>query len=92
VVAPINLQGPTLNITAVKNGANPWVGLTNDVATSLGNQTIAISFGAGGNTWARSGMSGGLGANCGSGIGCRTNADCAPNLTCQGAGPKTCLP
>jgi cysteine-rich repeat protein len=30
------------------------------------------------------------GGDCPSGTGCTTNADCAPPLTCQGTGPKTC--
>jgi len=90
VVDTINAQTTTLLITATKQGTSGSVSLVNDVATSLGNQTIGLSFSAGGNGWARTGMAGGAGANCGAALGCATTADCAPPLTCQGATTKTC--
>jgi hypothetical protein len=80
-VAAINGQGATLRITAAA-GTGAIVNLTNDFATSLGNQTITKNVND--PDFAVSGMAGGKGGDCAFSATCRYNLDCEP--TPAGAG------
>jgi cysteine-rich repeat protein len=76
----------TLRVDAVANG--PVVLLIHQVNTSLGNQAIVTSAGISTDFYV-TGMSGGMGGDCGPGVHCASNADCASGQ-CGTNVPGTC--
>ena len=73
----------SFDMNATSSGA--VVVLTNDHFGSSGN--ILIDETVVDSDFLVSGMAGGAGADCTTGLGCATNNDCAPGLQCVGAAP-----
>jgi hypothetical protein len=81
---PVNGVITAINASALMidaSPANPHVRVTNQLLSGRGNQPIETNIPA---PFSVTGMSGGAGGDCASGVGCRNNGDCFSNSCQQG--------
>jgi cysteine-rich repeat protein len=88
LITAIGTQSATLNVSAYKAAAQPFVVLINNAQTGLGNVPLTQM---GSNNFGLAGMLGGAGRDCATAVHCTSNDDCK-SQSCTGSPTKSCGP